>query len=125
MECSCTVEMDLDGYCILLSNKFVKARKEHRCTECGRIVHSGEEYFKEATVFEGHFACYKTCEDCYSIRQVFFSSGWYYGGIREQMSEFIWECQGDISVSCILQLTKPARDWTLDIIEEVYNSYED
>ena len=41
------------------------------------------------------------------------------------MAEFIEDCQGDISVSCILQLTKPARDWVLDLVEEEYNKYED
>ena len=123
MECSCTVDVQVDDYATLLSNKFVKARKIHNCNECSREIHSGEEYFKEATVYDGHFANHKTCEDCYSIRQVFFSSGWHYGDIRMMMEEFIADCQGDISVSCILQLTKPAKDWVLDLVEEAYNSY--
>ena len=121
MECSCTVGVEIDDYCILLSNKFVKARKEHKCNECNRAIPIGEEYFKEATVYEGHFQGHKTCEDCYSIRQVFFSSGWYWGDICMMMEEFIYNCRGDISVSCILQLTKPARDWVLDIVEEVWD----
>ncbi len=125
MECSCTVDVEIDDRCTLLSNRFVKARKKHKCSECHRTIHPGEEYFKEATVYEKHFHDHKTCDDCYSIRQVFFSSGWYFGEIRKQMSEFIWECQGDVSVSCILQLTKPAKDWVLDLVEEAYNSYED
>jgi hypothetical protein len=68
---------------------------------------------------------YITCEDCYSIRQVFFSSGWFYGEVREQFQEFIYESDGDISVSCILQLTKKAKDWTLDILEGYWKEQEE
>ncbi|RLI66868.1 MAG: hypothetical protein DRO67_00400 [Candidatus Asgardarchaeum californiense] len=125
MDCACTVEVYIDDHCESLSNKFVKARKEHKCTECRRVIAIGEEYFREVTSYENSISTYKTCEDCYSIRQVFFSSGWCYGEVRENMEEFIWDCNGDVSVSCILMLTKPARDWVLDIIEEVYNNYED
>lgn len=120
MECACTVGIDVDERCTLLKNGWVKARIEHKCTECARIIPKGEEYFKEVSIFDTELDTYKTCEDCYSLRQVFFSNGWYYEQILEDLEEMIWECDGDVSVSCINMLTKPAKDWVLDIIDEVH-----
>ncbi len=124
MECSCTVSTDLDDYCTLLSNKFVRARKEHRCYECRDVIKVGDEYFKEATVHDEQFIEYKTCEHCYSLRQVFFSDGWYWGMLWEMFTEFVNDCAGEISITCILELTKVAKDRVLDIIEESWGDVE-
>lgn len=41
-----------------------KARKEHRCDECGRTITVGEFYLYEGGVFEGDLQVYKTCAHC-------------------------------------------------------------
>lgn len=122
MECACTVgDGGYDNCVTLISITTPVANKSHKCNECGRTIPAKEEYIRESYVYDGHFSTHKTCEDCFSIRQVFFSNGWIYGDIKEQMAEFIVECSGDISVSCIKELTKPARDWALDKIQLCYD----
>ena len=126
MECSCTVDVNLDDYCeCILTPTLCVALLPHKCNECSTEIKPKEEYIFEITEYDGDINTHTSCLSCYSLRQIFFSSGWYYGDIREQMAEFIEDCQGDISVSCILQLTKSARDWVLDLVEEEYNKYED
>ena len=120
MDCACTVEMDIDGRVTLLEGKFVKARKEHICSECRYVVPKGEEYFKETWVSYGKIEHHKTCEHCYSIRQVFFSSGWFYSQLLENIEEFIANCYGGVSVSCLLQLTPKARGMVCDMIENYW-----
>jgi hypothetical protein len=121
MECACTVDIDIcDERVELLSSNIHKARKEHKCHECHRKINPKEEYVKEVFISGGDFTTHKTCEDCYSLRQVFFSSGWFYGQLWEDFIEMVNDYGGDISVSCILQLTKPAKDEVLDIIEKYW-----
>jgi len=124
MECSCTVYTEVGDYCELLSSGFVKARKEHKCYECCGTIKVSEEYFKEATVYDRQFTEYKTCEHCYALRQVFFSDGWCYGQLWEAFKGMVRECQGDISVPCILDLTKVGRDKVLDLIEQTWENDE-
>lgn len=121
MECSCTVDNDIAERAELISITTPKARKEHICTECKRTIAKTEEYRREFTKFDNETYISKTCEDCLSVREVFFSSGWYYGGIWEQIQDFINDVDGDLSVTCLLELTKPARDKILDLIEERWN----
>ena len=126
MECSCTVPLCIDDRCELHFISIPTALTDsHVCGECNKRIPKGEEYIVEYTEYECNKVMYVTCEDCYSIRQVFFSSGWFYGEVREQFQEFIYESDGDISVSCILQLTKKAKDWTLDILEGYWKEQEE
>jgi len=126
MECACTVPIEIDDVCLLHFISIPTAlTNSHVCGECNRRIPKGEEYIIECTEYDHEITVYTTCEDCYSIRQVFFSSGWYYGEIRDQFEEFIVEYGGDVSVSCILQLTKRARDWVLDKIEEYWKEQEE
>jgi len=127
MECACTVPVDFD------SDERVKfigttshtARKEHKCNECKEYISPGQWYQKEAFVCEGKFEVHKTCEHCWSLRQVFFSDGWLYGCLWDEMREFINEARGDLSVDCILMLTPKARGKVLDIIEELWEDEEE
>ena len=97
--------------------------KMFTCSECCETFPTGswciEEVFK--VVETGKLEVHKTCENCYAIRQVFFSSGWFYGMLWEDMQMFIDECEGDISVTCITMLPKVAKDKVLDMVEEVWN----
>ena len=120
MECACTVGDGVDDKVDLLNGRFIKARKEHTCLECYRIIHKGEEYFREVWVYDGDMSTHKTCEDCYSLRQVFFSNGWYYGQLIEDMSDFVGDCGGEVSIPCMLQLTARARGMVCDMIEDTW-----
>ncbi len=41
-----------------------KARKAHRCTECGREILPGESYTAGRMIWEGEWSTYKTCSRC-------------------------------------------------------------
>lgn len=129
MECACTVDVDMDCG----SDDFkrvgvseITALKLHSCHECNSIIDIGDWYFRESFIssYDG-VSIFKTCEHCYSLRQVFFSSGWYYEMLWESMLDFIFECDGELSVTCINQLTPVAKGKVLDMMEEYFNETDD
>jgi len=125
VDCACTVGTDVDDRVTLLENKFIRSRKEHKCSECRVTIPKGAEYFKETWTYDGRIDHHKTCEHCYSIRQVFFSSGWYYSQLIEDMETFVIDCGGELSVPCLLQLTPRARGMVCDMIEETYRALDE
>lgn len=48
-----------------LSAAIVRARKQHECTVCGRDIHPGQRYARQAGTFEGEFYANKVCRTCY------------------------------------------------------------
>lgn len=42
-----------------------KARKEHRCTYCRRVIKAGSGYHTETGLWEGDFQAHKFCERCH------------------------------------------------------------
>lgn len=47
-----------------------KARKEHRCCECGGIIGIGEIYHRYHGVFDGSGFTYKMCPECDQLRTI-------------------------------------------------------
>ena len=47
---------------------WVKARKEHKCCECWKVINPGDEYQYTAGFWEGRLYTYKTCERCSDLR---------------------------------------------------------
>lgn len=116
MECSCEIICDIDESVVVLFDKIVKSRKQHKCHECYRIIEKGEKYRSEKYVFEGKIDKHNTCLDCNSIREQFFSS-FFYGDIRDMVCDFVAEVDGEIPEKCILKLTPDARDFVLELME--------
>jgi hypothetical protein len=50
-------------------DRMVKAKKNHRCDECGRTILAGEKYEYVSAVWEGDFSTCKTCDKCLELRQ--------------------------------------------------------
>jgi hypothetical protein len=48
--------------------KDVKARKEHRCMECGRTILRGERYLYVTGIFDGGPFTHKECWRCQALR---------------------------------------------------------
>ena len=46
-----------------------RARKQHRCYECGGEIRIGEQYEYAAGKWDGYVDTFKTCERCFDIRQ--------------------------------------------------------
>ena len=87
-----------DEICNLLSRTRPKARKEHKCIECGCIISIGEIYEKDATIYEHNFTTYRTCLLCIKIRENLFQCNWYYGNMWQDIHEIY--C-GDKEDECI------------------------
>jgi hypothetical protein len=45
-----------------------KARKPHRCGDCGGMVHVGEHYLYISGIWEGEPSSYTRCYDCQHLR---------------------------------------------------------
>jgi hypothetical protein len=43
---------------------YPKAKKEHRCGECRRIIDVGENYLRIEAVYDGRFVTNKMCDHC-------------------------------------------------------------
>lgn len=68
-----------------------RARKQHRCCECGKIIRIGEEYEYSAGKWDGDVTQYRTCFMCSTIRNAACSSGFTF--------EMLWE---DIYEECFV-----------------------
>ena len=84
----CMIET-ADGVSQVLQESKRKARKEHKCSECGRKIRIGERYLYETTLFDGEIEYHKTCAHCQVCRAWLTSNcgGWLYGGIEEDIME--------------------------------------
>lgn len=132
MECACTAEYDSsNAYEITpIYREVVNAFKPTQCGECDRPIPIGEEYIREVNLVDygllgNSTELFNICEHCYSVRQVFFSNGWVYGNIWSDVSKLVETYDGDLSVSCIRQLTPLARNKLLDIQQQYYIDADD
>ncbi len=107
--------------CVFIDARTPKAQKLHSCDECHRLIQKGEVYRRDIMKFGSKLFHHKYCEDCLSLREVFFSSGWIYGRLWEQMSDFIGDTDGNISTHQILSVTKLARERILDSMQEMWD----
>lgn len=62
--CSCDEAERFD----ILSQKTVRARKQHRCCECHRTIEPGEHYENIRGVCCGEMVIMKTCPFCVRVR---------------------------------------------------------
>ena len=44
-----------------------KAKKQHTCCECDRLISKGESYFMLQGLWEGRWGNYKQCSTCHEI----------------------------------------------------------
>lgn len=63
-DCSC----DYDPASVYTATR-PKARKSHKCEECGGPIKPGETYERVFGVWDGYASTFKTCERCFDLRQ--------------------------------------------------------
>lgn len=91
-----------------------RARKDHRCFECGRTIAKGETYRYEAWLWEGDFDTAKVCQHCLQVRRWLSAAcdGWVYGELAADLAEHV---TGDESYLRSRPLTRLLRwmeaDW--------------
>ncbi len=87
-ECYC----DFDGpeFC---SVSIVKAKKSHRCIECGTEIKPADKYEKTVGKWDGDFDTYKTCCHCLAVKQYVLAHVpcfcWVYGDMLSEARECI------------------------------------
>ena len=79
----------------LACTTYPRARKEHRCEECGRKIEIGEIYVRYAGTWEGDFFTNVACQQCAALRKIagdLDSYYWevYYGGLAEWVWNRSW-----------------------------------
>ncbi len=121
-ECGC-VYVDVENTAKVATTTTPTAKKSHWCCECHREILPGEEYERVDGLWEV-FETYKTCEDCLGVRNEFFCEAWEYEFVWERMYDHIRDVFGEISSSCLVELTKPARDKICDMIEQWWENEE-
>lgn len=96
MECYC----DYDAPSVY--NKTTpKARKQHKCYECGSVIDAGEKYENVFGVWDGDGSTFKTCSRCLDLRNFVEDNVpcvcWQHGNIRDDCIETAREYgeQGD------------------------------
>lgn len=87
LSCECDADVGPSVY----DGRTVVARKEHKCTECGRTINPGEEYEYVFGVWDGAAQTFKTCEECEGLGQSLVELGFCieHGGIRETHQEYL------------------------------------
>ena len=121
MECSCTIDIDHDGGPSCCTEKIRTARVKHVCDECFKNIVPGEKYEYVSGIWDSRPSVYKTCLDCKSIRDTFFSS-WGYTQVWENLQDEFGYTGSVVPESCIAELTPGARDRVCEFIE---NGWED
>ena len=95
-----------------------KARREHKCGECGITIKRGEVYSRAAGKTDGEMWHAKTCALCDEIRKHFYcDGGWLFTqlweDIREQLfdEDFRFECMSGLSVGAREKMLHEWREW--------------
>lgn len=120
MKCSCAIDFYEGDFepVSLVKVKIRKARKQHSCTECERVIAAGERYENTSYLYEGVFFNCKMCVDCLSAKDQFFpSNGYCTGGMWEDIAQEVNCADGEIPEACISELTETARGKLCDMID--------
>lgn len=93
------------------SSKDRKARVQHFCDECARVIAAGETYRLFSWLYDGRWTSMKVCPHC-SAAGVWLDiacGGWPIGGLREELEEH-W-AEGYRSVGFGRLLVGQRRAW--------------
>jgi len=101
-----------------------RARKAHKCCECGGVIPVGAEHEVCTGRWDGMFDTYRTCAACAEIRAAFVCGPWCLEMLWESMRQEmfpLWRTKG--AWDCLAKLTSDAavakcnaeyREWCTD-----------
>lgn len=86
----CMIE-DADGPPEFLKENIKKARKVHRCCECGREISMGEKYRYSVGKWNGEIEFYRTCYHCMQAHEFLIAQcgGFVFTCVAEDLREHI------------------------------------
>lgn len=75
-----------------------RARKQHRCTECGRTIQTGERYSCITGLAEDHWQRFRICNHCLAAGRWLdiMCSGWPLTMLCDELREHSEEFQSDL-----------------------------
>ncbi len=88
-DCSCDIG-DIGEHPEFYTESIVKARKDHKCCECGEIISKGQKYHRVAGKWDGEMLTFKTCIICTRIRDDYCKNGFVFG----ELGEAFYNCMG-------------------------------
>ena len=94
--------------------KECKARKQHKCGECRRVIEKGELYTYLSGIHDGDPFSFKTCADCMSMRFLA-DDECALGELFEDVYWYIEDVNGDIPESTLIRLTPRAKEVILGL----------
>lgn len=82
-----------ESFVVYHAHRPVRARKEHRCSECGRTIPAGETYYRADGLFEGRWDIYHTCAHCKVACDWLKANcgGFLHHGVEEDIREHVGE----------------------------------
>ena len=105
-DCACmyssSTGMDPD-FCV---ERWVVARKTHRCFECGGVIAARERYHRTHGKWDGDMKVYKTCAFCQTLRSTFYCEEWVYGGLWGDIHESLFP---RFDSACLAKLDDPVH----------------
>jgi len=102
------LSMDYDGSNAFFSEKPRRARKEHKCCECGEVIAVGATYYYASGKSDGDIFTERTCAVCREIRDAFSCGSYTFEMLWELMREEmfpLWRSRGPWD--CLAKLTTP------------------
>jgi hypothetical protein len=84
-----------------LTDKRVRARKEHKCDYCSKVIEIGEEYRYGVYTNEAMIYSWRSCDRCrFYVTKAFKELGDYVAdGLGEQdFKDFMWESHREVAV---------------------------
>jgi len=104
---------DTPSFCF---TTFPKAKKLHKCCECGRDIAAGASYQRTSGRWEHSFEVFKTCMDCYHIRSAFDCGGWTYG----QLYSDLRDSAENLNTGCLANIeTASAKSYFMDFLRKI------
>lgn len=125
MGCSC-IEPFWDADPVtLIEEKWVKARKDHKCIECDRVIKAGENYYLEKYPEEdqGTIKIVRTCDVCIELRNKLFCRGFCYGFLWVDLREAI-VCGWEPTDECIEGLSEKAEGKLIEFYDGVLDGMD-
>lgn len=113
---------DYDGSSEFVTDAMRKARKAHKCDECGAAIAPGELYENISGKFDGDFFSQKTCVVCMEIGKTFYCGGRILGTLWEDLREQIFpEWNEVVAIDCLARLK---TDAAIAKMRAAYAKYE-
>src|ERR1700679_2736602 len=98
-------DCELSGSGDFCDISYRKARKPHKCCECGKVINPGEKYEHYWGKFDGDTAAIDTCIICAEIADAFYCDGRIFNG---ELWCRMHDVMGELTTSCFDKLQTPA-----------------